>query len=719
MKTRVANKLPGFADPAKSEIPLTFGVYKGIVKKIDTGTRNSRIWVYISAFGNADESSDKSWTPVVYASPFYGETAGQQAYLEGKIPNTLNRFDATKQTYGFFVGPPDIGSIVLCCFADGNRDDGYWFACISPNLSRNMTPALGSLEVSKIDPVSIANTPLQNSITSVDIYGNPNKYPVGEFNEADKNVFRSDWYVKDLRPINPILTQTLLNQGLDADPLRGAITSSMQRDPVGAVFGFSSPGRPLSNDPAADPAIDEKIRTGKYNPADYKVSNRRGGHSFVMDDGDLKNKNNLVRVKTATGHQILMNDSEGFIYISNAAGTAWVELTKNGDVLIYGQRDFAVRTQGNILMHSDKNISFNAKEKFNVYAGKQITFESPIVQTNATKTLSLYGKQVQMKSGSTLSVNSSGAMSIKAGGSISMDGNKISLNGGGASSSGAQPSALPKFTNADAIKQQSRWVVAPGMLPSINYRVPTHEPYIRENIATLAQQEAAAFTGNTNIDGTPISPPTVKAGPNVQQAQAQPLNGQAPPSYFTDQVKATPGTGMGALSDNELTAYMAQVGYSESMGNYTRVNQFGYTGKYQMGSLALQDLGYVKRGTAQTVDAMSNPNNWTGKDGISSQEAFLANPAAQEQAMYNYTAKNYKQLQNNGVITGDSTNQDIAGALMGSHLAGATGFTKWYNGSASATLQDANGTQVGTYYKLGQYSQTQVPTVVAAVKSTP
>jgi len=41
-----------------------------------------------------------------------------------------------------------------------------------------------------------------------------------------------------------------------------------------------------------------------------------------------------------------------------------------------------------------------------------------------------------------------------------------------------------------------------------------------------------------------------------------------------------------------------------------------------MGSAALQDLGYVKPGTPQTPDALNNPNNWTGKDGITSATAF-------------------------------------------------------------------------------------------------
>ena len=46
-------------------------------------------------------------------------------------------------------------------------------------------------------------------------------------------------------------------------------------------------------------------------------TNRRRGHSIALDDGDVNGDSNQIRLRTSTGHQILMNDTEGIIYVSN------------------------------------------------------------------------------------------------------------------------------------------------------------------------------------------------------------------------------------------------------------------------------------------------------------------------------------------------------------------------------------------------------------------
>jgi len=82
----------------------------------------------------------------------------------------------------------------------------------------------------------------------------------------------------------------------------------------------------------------------------------------------LYKDNQLVRLKTANGHQVLMHDTEGIIYIGSAHGGSWVELTKDGSVYVYSAKDFAVRTQGNIELHSDRSIRMNAGQYFDVNA---------------------------------------------------------------------------------------------------------------------------------------------------------------------------------------------------------------------------------------------------------------------------------------------------------------------------------------------------------------
>jgi hypothetical protein len=84
--------------------------------------------------------------------------------------------------------------------------------------------------------------------------------------------------------------------------------------------------------------------------------------------------------------------------------------------------------------------------------------------------------------------------------------------------------------------------------------------------------------------------------------------------------------------------------------------------------------------------------------------------------MYNYTKNNYARLQKNGIITADSSVEDIAGIVSAAHLVGPGAATNWYKTGQSTT--DANGTSATTFYNRGKYSQTQVPVIKSSVESS-
>jgi hypothetical protein len=703
----MGTKNASFADTSKSDIPLNLGIYKGIVKKIDTATRNGRIYVFVDGFGSDNADLEASWKPMNYASPFSGFTSGPIGASKGL---QVNSYSYTQQTYGFTIPSLDIGSQVLCCFPSGDTQEGYWFACVNPNLSRYMEPALGALDLSKIDPVSIPSDVLP--------YLKPGTpYPVGEFNQFDSKVYTSNWN-NSLRPLNIPQTLNLVRQGLDSDPNRGAISSSLQRDPLNSVFGFSTPGRPISTqDPQNIPDLRQKLSTGDFNPTDFNVTTRVGGHSFVMDDGDLYGKNNLTRWKTAAGHQILMNDSDGFIYISNSTGTTWIELTAKGDVLIYAGNDLSIRTQGNLMMHSDQNIKFNAGRSFNVYASESINLQSPrAIQTNAGQILNLYGGQTQMSSQGGMSIGAGGSFALKASGAMHLNASTISLNGGGGSSVAARPGSLPTYSLPDAKFTDTGWAVVNNFLHSTNYRVPTHEPYIRGNVAALVElqeqlaQESTTIA-DTDIAGTPISPPAVTGTAGADQASFQSVADPAPTAYFIEQ--PNPGQALGVLDADQTRAYLAQVSYNASGGDYAYTGADGRLGKYQLDATTLTNLGYVNAGT--TNADLSNPNVWTGKNDVNSASDFQTNTLIQDQAAYDYAKKNYASLQASGLIKSDTSADTVSGLLAASHSVGATATTSWY--TTGEIVTDNVGTSVVDSFNRGRYSQTQVPLITASETS--
>lgn len=704
---RVGSKLPNYAD--KSKAPgqrFDPGPYVGIVKRTVDSTRKGRIHVYIPELGGNNPEDESAWFTVSYASPFGGAT-------RPTAETAANAFGFTPQSYGFWMIPPDIGNEVLVIFVNGDMNRGFWFACVNSDLSQYMTPGIASS-----DKVDLASVPpeLAKTVTV------GKRYPVVEFNIKNEASYNEAFYANP-KPLHLPQFVTLLRQGLEDDVVRGTIGSSSQRETPSNVFGFSTPGRPYGIDPAENPELLKKIADATVELGDIRAVSRKGGHVFVMDDGDIKGEDQLVRIRTATGHQILLHDTEQTIYIGNANGASWVELTKDGQVLIYGTKGFSVRTKGPMNFHSDTLINFNAGAAIKMYAGKGIAVETPGgIGLTGTQGINLAGSSIGCKadvsfsaSAATSSVTGLGTLTLKSSGKTTLTGSINTINGGvvnilggvgggvaGGAASGAQFGAARLFGGSGVQKYNlpdverngdGKWVVKPGALKSIVTVAPTHEPYNRSTVAELAAVD-------TDANGNPIYATEAgdAVGPKNAKGSGSGTGRQAPSSAYLKQ--PDPPGGIGGLDQEEVKAYMAQVGHSESGGNYSSVNTYGYLGKYQMGAGALIDGGYVKPGT--TNSGLSNPNNWTGKDGVTSRDDFLANPSIQEANMYNYTVRNYNALAKTGVITSQSSSDDIAGLLSVSHLLGAGGAKKWYNGQGGA---DAYGTTGDMYYNLGRYSQ--------------
>ena len=719
---RVSNQRPvENIDYSKSDLPTQFGIFVGTVRKVDTVTRSGRLEVYIGQFGSANEEDPKGLRLVSYASPFMGTVSGTSNPYTAATAND-NTFAKTQQSYGFYMTPPDVGSLVLCCFPP-DTTEGYWFACITTDYSRNMVPAIGSVPWDKIDKNSVDSSGISQYLKT------GNSYPVAEANKYIPDVYSNQSINEIPKPIHIPQTLNLIKQGLDSDTSRGAISSSAQRDTISTVFGFSTPGRPYgSQDPANVPDVKNIIQSGDFNPDQFKVTTRVGGHSLVLDDGDFYGKSNLVRLKTSAGHQILMNDSEGFMYIANSEGTAWIELTRDGDILVYGQRDLSIRNRGNIMLTADKNISMEARGAFQVSAGS-MTLESKNITLNGESSLTLYGKQTQIKSQSSMSIASGAMLGIKSSGKMALNGSAIALNGGGGAGSTTAPQKIKKYTSADAVLQNGVWTVSPGAITSINNKIPTHEPYTRANatpqsiLTTLTSSLVSSVT-NVDINNDPISPPANVSTPGITSASSETLTNPAPSSSFISQTNPT--TSIGELDKSSVRTLLAQIGHNNSNGNYSAISSNGLIGKYQLSSESLQSLGYLKPGTGQTAEDINNPNNWTGKNGIMNSNDYLTSPAIQDQAALDYAKDNYASLQQLGLITSTTTKSAIAGLLSVANNLGVKKAAAWATSTAkdftkTAVPDDTNNGDYGAseLYNQGEYSQTQVAVVDLSNASTP
>lgn len=652
----------------------TFGTYLGVVKGNIDPTRSGKLKVWIPEFGAKNSENEPShWIEVEYASPYMGASRWSKV----KEPTTRNEFKTVNHTYGMWAVPPDIGNYVLVTFVGGNINRGYWFACIIPELGHYAVPGQ-------------AGSDYLESPTDADLAAcltNP-PYPCVEFNEED---ISKDWrnFLQLKKPVHEEQAKILLRQGLEDDKTRGVVSSSSQRESPSSVFGISTPGR-------ASPEKDKDTGAPLY---------RLGGHTFVMDDGDVEGFDRLIRLRSSGGHQILMNDDEEVLYIANSTGDVWMEFSSDGKFQVYSKSDINFRTEGNMNFHADQDINFCAMGKkgsggnINMFAAKSIREESAgTFSMRAAETMKISAKPIEIMSKSTLSIQATTTGSFGTGNELVFGSGVIYINQKSIEPiSEVAAMTINKYADTEPTKAAPYYKYRPTAKVSstIPTPIPTHEPWEFEHPTAATQA-----TGSSGAQPTDLSMPTTpnsgdSAGPAA--AQGKGVSKPASAADLASQPKNT--TGVGSLTAEETTALKAQIAKSESGGNYAAENQLGYIGKYQFGAAALIDQGYVKPGT--TNKGLSDPSNWTGKDGLNSKQDFWAAKDVQESIMDKNLAANYKTLIKLGAIDSSSPTDDVAGKLSVSHLLGAGGCAKWNKGQGG---QDANGTTGDTYYNRGRYA---------------
>ncbi len=455
-------------------VRIDSGPFIGIIKNNIDPTRAGRLQVWIPDLGG-DEDNPQNWRTVNYASPFYGTTYQ---------PNTSknNKYSEVQHSYGMWAVVPDIGNQVICTFIAGDPNRGYWFACINPNLSKHMVPALAtakSIDTNNVDPALKSKFDSASSV-----------WPVAEFNENIQENIKPGW-INNNKPPHEFQANVLINQGLDRDGVRGAIGSSAQRESPSNVFGISTPGRPL-NDPMDNPQFESKLKAGTLTEADYAVRGRKGGHTFVMDDGEQMGANQLVRLRTAGGHQILMNDTERVMYIANSDGSVWLEFTGGGHINLYSAAGINVRTEGEFNVHADKDININSGGSIKLKSEKVIASQTKDYYIKASTSTNIQtGKFGALVDGALSLQSASG--NWNSSGKLVLKGSKILLNTE-TPAEVAKVSDLKTYKQADTSWDSTKglWVSKNDVYETIAAIAPAHEPWPRKAGRGVTSSAAAS-----------------------------------------------------------------------------------------------------------------------------------------------------------------------------------------------------------------------------------
>lgn len=467
------------------------GPYIGIVKENTDPLRMGRLKVLIPALSGSYKQETDNLIQCNYLSPFFGNK-GLTHVTSG------NKYTDSQFSYGFWAVPPDLETRVLVIFAEGKVENAYWIGCIQEPITNHMTPGIAS-DQNVIDELGAkAHTE----------YGSVN-IPAGEINRDRGVTFEN--YRSQAHPVHPF-ADTLLKQGLISDSIRGTTSSSAQRESPSQVFGMSTPGRknlgakPKNIGSAEDPVED--------------IVDRTTGHTFVMDDGASDGTNQLTRLRTASGHQLLMHDTAGVVYIANGSGNAYIEMTKEGRIDIYsGLGGINLRTEGDFNLHSDSNINFHAN------GGIRMRAENDLIQSsNMTFNISKDGTFTTATNGSIMSFGKQGISSFTpaqqlhgASGGTHLAGGQIHFNTVGPSTSWGPHWLTNEKAGMESREEGDVELAQKGIKPldmfsrktkTTVHRFVTHEPMFRADIIVgdgvipLSADDKKQWSRNANTPGT-------------------------------------------------------------------------------------------------------------------------------------------------------------------------------------------------------------------------
>lgn len=287
------------------------GMYVGYVKDNTDVQKMGRLRVWIPEFGSTEEEA-AGWITVTYSSPFAGATSAKT------LGNNEKLNEATQTSYGFWAIPPDLDNQVIIMFANGDPTRGVFMGCLFQQFMNKMVPGIPADKNYQFPFVDA---------------------PVAEYNKRTGETVRDNI----TRPANTVTAEGINFQGLIHDPVRGPTTSGARRESPSSVIGLLSPGPP--------------------NP-DAK-GKRLGGSQFYMDDAPGTEH---IRIRTKSGAQLLLDETNGIVYAINKLGTSWMQMDALGNFDVFSAADVSIRSQNDINFRADNDIVMEAGRNITIKA---------------------------------------------------------------------------------------------------------------------------------------------------------------------------------------------------------------------------------------------------------------------------------------------------------------------------------------------------------------
>lgn len=368
------------------------GISMGVVVDTSDPQQMGRVRVRVEAYGDTKFNDDSNLPWAIMCSPFAGMMY-QGEFSRGPEGKSTEGPTA----YGMF-NAPKVGAVALVTCLDGDL------------MTRVV---VGYMHVEQ----TVHSMPHGRYILD-----QQSDQPAGPLNSGEKQI--QPLYDSWSKAFNSRTSYEWKTRG--ADKSVGGLTQAFKANNPDGSFASSLPDD-------SDVSITEsdgkkytrttgypksRLDSSKLDPQIYCWVTP-GFHAISMDDSA---DNGRMRLRTSTGHQIILDDTNERIYISTSEGENWVEMDSDGSIDIFSSTKVSIHAAGDINLRSEQSIRLDADAGVHIRSGANVNVTAEAnINTHATSSI------VQQSGGAT--THSANSYHVSGGSDIVMTAGAIHSNG--------------------------------------------------------------------------------------------------------------------------------------------------------------------------------------------------------------------------------------------------------------------------------------------------
>lgn len=300
---------------------LRYTLTTGLVVDTNDPQQMGRIRVSCSAYGDSEKNNfvDAQWA--MYISPFGGSiTDGTRGPEEMPSKGPVS--------YGMWM-LPKIGSYVLVGCLDGNPSFRYWLGCLHTQFGTHTLPAGRWLSNKFLGPLTSNEEFIEPAYTNA-------RKAYGDFTQSD------EW-------------KTRVAEGQAAGVADYVLDQTVSKVADERNKEYERQGYQKNRQtPDAQHPLSEKTGGATLDSQMFSITTP-GQHAFIMDDDS---KNGRIRIKTASGNQVILDDTNERVYISTAEGENYIEMDGKGNMDVFTSRRLS--------FHARSDINFTTPKSFRI-----------------------------------------------------------------------------------------------------------------------------------------------------------------------------------------------------------------------------------------------------------------------------------------------------------------------------------------------------------------